>query len=518
MKKTSFTTLIVILSVHFALSSEKIPTPLELSEYNELTSHVKMMEYLRMIDRKARHLSMEIIGESVLSRDIPALFFSAEHPFVANLEDKPTVLIYCQQHGNEPSGKEAALELAGELAAGNKNRFRNFNLILIPMVNPDGAETQDRENAGGMDLNRDHAALDQPETQALHSLFYKYMPEVALDVHEYNAVSKKWVENGYIKNADEMIGAVTNLNIDAEIAAFSRKVIILETGSLIINAGYTFHRYVVGQPFEDERMRYSTTAVNDGRQSMGIYNTFSFILEGKKYKGLLTDLEKRTKAQMTAMNSFIDVISSHAEEIKTISAKSRQNLLDPEGSANDLVHLQMDYFPADEETNIQFPVFDLYEWAPDTLRIENFHPVVKAKKSVPKPHGYVFPGNFSGLKALLRKHHIEMYELAGKSDLKIEAYTVVNLTEQIEEELTLPNVDVIVREEVRRMDKGMVVVYLNQPAGNLIPLLLEPQSTHNLTTDHTGQASKFTGWLIPGKEYPIFRLVDDAELGLVPIN
>ena len=518
MKKITLSILIVMSLVHFAASADKLPTPLEISEYTGLTSHPKMMEYLERIDHKSKHLSLEIIGKSLQGRDIPALFFSEDLPFAASLEDRITVLIFCQQHGNEPSGKEAALELAGKLAAGNKNRFKNFNLILIPMVNPDGAEAQTRENAAGADLNRDHAALIQPETQALHDLFRRYLPEVTLDVHEYNAVSKSWVENGYIKDSDEMIGGVTNLNIDAEIADYSRSLIMPETGAVIQNSGYTFHRYIVGIPFENERMRYSTTAINDGRQSMGIYNTFSYILEGKKYKGQLTNLEKRTKAQLTAMNAFVGVISAHADEIKTIARRSRQDILEPADLNNSMVHLQMDYFPAEKASDELFPVFDLKEWSPTTMKIDNFHAVVKVKKSVLKPYGYVFSENLSELKALLKKHHIKMYELAGKSDLRIEVYTVINQTEQIEEEMLVPNIDVMVKEEVRRMDKGTVVVYLNQPAGNLIPLLLEPQSTHNLTTDHTGQASRFTGWLIPGKEYPIYRLTDDTALGLIPVE
>jgi len=53
--------------------------------------------------------------------------------------------------------------------------------------------------------------LTEPETQALHQLFLKWMPEVTLDVHEYTAVSDQWLTKGYIKYADEQLGALSNL-------------------------------------------------------------------------------------------------------------------------------------------------------------------------------------------------------------------------------------------------------------------------------------------------------------------
>ena len=508
-----------LILVNPSISAAKITAPSKKSDYLKLTSHSEMMQYLDALDKKCPFMNILLIGKSVNGLDIPALFFSDNEPF-GSQDDKPVVLIYSQQHGNEPSGKEAALELAGELAAGGKKQFADYDLILVPMVNPDGAEAETRRNAADLDLNRDHAVLSQPETRALHDLFHEWMPEVTVDVHEYNAVSKKWVENGFIKNADEMIGGVTNLNIDPDIAAFSRDVFMSAVGDIIRGNGYTFHRYIVGSPFDDERMRYSTTAVNDGRQSMGIFNTFSFILEGKKYGGLLTHLKKRTLAQITALKAILSSVSENAGEIKRITANSRNKLLIPpdSGSGNPLVHLQMDYFPAKNSPEIRFPVFDLYEWIPAELKIDNFHPVVKVKKSVPKPVGYVFSEEQTELIEILNKHKIIMSKLAGKSDLRLEIYTVINLTEQVEEELTVPNVDVLSDYVVRRMDEGTVVVYLDQPAGNLIPILLEPQSTQNIAAGNSGQENKMTGWLQVGQEYPVYRLIENTELGLEPID
>jgi predicted deacylase len=116
------------------------------------------------------------------------------------------VLIFCQQHGDEPSGKEAALVLARDLRDKYKYLLESLDLILIPQLNPDGSEKGERRNANDMDLNRNHAILSEPESIALHKLFFQWMPEVALDVHEYNEITELWVSKGFVKDEEEKMG------------------------------------------------------------------------------------------------------------------------------------------------------------------------------------------------------------------------------------------------------------------------------------------------------------------------
>ena len=146
-----------------------------------------MMEYLQELAAESDILTISIIGQSVQGRDIPALYFSLDNDFGSRRDEKLVVLIYCQQHGNEPSGKEAALVVARDLVNEGRRLLDEIDLILVPMVNPDGADMNQRRNGNNMDLNRNHVILSEPESLALHSLFLKWMPEVTLDVHEFNA-------------------------------------------------------------------------------------------------------------------------------------------------------------------------------------------------------------------------------------------------------------------------------------------------------------------------------------------
>ncbi len=64
--------------------------------------------------------------------------------------DNPPVLIFTQQHGDEPHGTEAALDLIKFLGTGSAQAEKILDelyVLIIPRVNPDGAEIPTRGNA-----------------------------------------------------------------------------------------------------------------------------------------------------------------------------------------------------------------------------------------------------------------------------------------------------------------------------------------------------------------------------------
>ncbi len=88
---------------------------------------------------------------------------------------------------------------------------------------------------------------------------------------------------------------------------------------------------------------------------MGIYNTLSFILEGKKYGDLVTNIERRTNGQIAGLLAFLRTVAKHREEILRIVQSARKELLGGGQEANIYSHLQMDYFPDSAETTLTIP-------------------------------------------------------------------------------------------------------------------------------------------------------------------
>ncbi|MGC9320504.1 MAG: M14 family zinc carboxypeptidase, partial [Armatimonadota bacterium] len=105
------------------------------------------------------------------------------------------LMVIARQHGNEPSGTEAALALLRHLAESDgpaeRALLRREALLIIPMANPDGAARSSRRNAAGVDLNRDWQALSQPETRAIEAAFETWRPDAVVDLHELPASSSK---------------------------------------------------------------------------------------------------------------------------------------------------------------------------------------------------------------------------------------------------------------------------------------------------------------------------------------
>jgi len=118
------------------------------------------------------------------------------------------IMIIARQHGNEPAGAEAAMALLRHFAASQGRAevalLRRMALLIIPMANPDGSAASQRRNARGVDLNRDWAALSQPETQAIEGAFLDWRPDVVIDLHELPAASSK---PSYQENFVETIGS-----------------------------------------------------------------------------------------------------------------------------------------------------------------------------------------------------------------------------------------------------------------------------------------------------------------------
>jgi hypothetical protein len=69
-----------------------------------------------------------------------------------------------------------------------RERLRTrMTLVFVPMLNPDGAEMFQRENAAGVDINRDARQLATPEGRALNALRESLHPDFGFNLHDQNA-------------------------------------------------------------------------------------------------------------------------------------------------------------------------------------------------------------------------------------------------------------------------------------------------------------------------------------------
>lgn len=100
---------------------------------------------------------------------------------------KQKVLMWSQMHGNESTTTKAVWDLVNFLHSEDslaKSILDGCTLMVVPMLNPDGAQAYTRQNSNGIDLNRDAKNQTQPESTALRHLFEEFKPNFCFNLHD----------------------------------------------------------------------------------------------------------------------------------------------------------------------------------------------------------------------------------------------------------------------------------------------------------------------------------------------
>jgi len=352
-----------------------------------------------------------------------------------------------------------------------------------------------------MDLNRDHLTLTTPEVSALHAVYNEILPEVTLDLHEYGPAGSAWVDAGFHKNFGQQIGALSNANMSLALRQYAWERVIPGMREELEDDDVFLRRYLVTDGPE-ARFRYSTTALNDGRNSMGIYHSLSFLFEGRNGVTVEEGIRERTRQQLETLKAFLTFYQENAAEVREMVAREREALpkLDTD------VALVMDYVPDPDRPEVTVGVIDLETGEERDLVIEAFHPRVEATLYVSRPMGYVVPSQQTDILQVLERHGIEMVRVEEPMPATLERYRILRVTESTKEDKEFLAVEVEVGREDGSVPTGDVVVWCDQLASNLISSLLEPQSQWGLAP-----RPEFDGLLVEGSVYPIMRIVGTPE-------
>lgn len=494
-KKTCF----LILTSISILFSQNIQSPLEKSNFSKLTSHEELKQFIKEIDEQSDLIRSEVLTKSVEGRELYTVYFSKSE--FGKDENKIKVLIFAQQHGNEQSGKEGALLLIKELIKPeNQYLFDKIDFALVPQMNPDGSEKDNRRNGNGMDLNRNHLILTEPETIGLHKLFNKYHFEVTMDVHEYWPFGEGWKKLGFRKNFDETIGAVTNINVSKEIKELSYKTYLPFIFNYLSEKGFSVFHYLPGGPPEIDYIRYSTYDINDGRQSFGIQNTFSFIQEGMNGENYSTDnIEHRAKGQMTGMLGLLKFSYDNKDEIKKLISKERKKLI--ENKIEDKVAIQLDH--SSDGSKLEMPLYSYNSKNDTIITVNDFRPVVKSLFDVERPIGYLFSKKLTEIKAWADNHNIKYYDWKSDNSEKLEEYFIDSIGTIDFEMDTVINPFVKTFDVTKKINpEKFYFIPVTQLQNNLIVIALEPKSILGLVT-----YKQFADLIKTGEKFPILRVV-----------
>jgi len=498
MKPPLLTLLLMQLPLLTTHAQPPVPPPVA-NGFTQVTPYDRLSAFVESLAAASDIAEAAVIGQSVQGRDLYALKFSSGE-FGAD-PAKIKVLIFAQQHGNEQSGKEGALLLAAELLSPeNRYLFDRIDLALIPQVNPDGAEVNERKNANGLDLNRNHVILTEPETRALHRFFDRFLFEVTIDVHEYYPYDESWAEYGYRKNSEVMLGAATNINVSERIRKLSDDGYLPFAMKYLRDRGFSSFTYCPGGPPGTAFIRHSTFDVNDGRQSLGIQHSFSFIQEGMNGRDAFVDnLKRRAEGQMSGMRALLEFAYENRDLVKSLVAEEREKLLSP--PANQMVSIQSVHAP--DGRTLALPLFSYSTGADTVVNVTDYRPVVKSLYDVEKPLGYLIPEDDAALAEWASMHGCRQEPLKRAPRYRIEQY-LVSAIDSVDFEGDMVADPALAVKVLKKLPPGRGYIFIpaNQLKGNLLVLALEPKSMLGLAT-----YKQFAHLVQAGEEFPVSRVV-----------
>src|SRR5262245_3348200 len=154
-------------------------TAAERAEFRQTARHAEVLDFIDQLAKRAPHVRRVDVGTTVEGRPLAAAIVaqpSIGSPADAAKRGKLVVLIIANIHSGECDGKEAMLALTRELAFDSSHPLlKQLVLIVVPNFNADGNERVAannrpgqigpdvmgrRENAQGLDLNRDFVKLE----------------------------------------------------------------------------------------------------------------------------------------------------------------------------------------------------------------------------------------------------------------------------------------------------------------------------------------------------------------------
>ena len=474
---------------------------------HEFTTQDEMVAYMKEMDAQSDDMYLYSAGTTPNYKfDIPlAIFTETAIPEDATLEEaadlvnangKTTVWYQSQIHPNEPAAGEGALVVVTDLVTDPETAalLDDINIVVVPRINPDGSYLFSRATYDGFDMNRDHMSLKAAELAQLHTAYRLFMAEVVVDTHEFTFYGAKTA--GYMNDSNDIeTTPATSLNNNAAVTDFALDM-----------CGYTFEQ------LKDAGLRvyhYGQTANNPiGRAYFGLYDCLSFLVETRGIGAGKTNFERRVFSQETAVLSYLTYAAEHSEEIKELVADAREETI-AKGVTYDEDDVLVLYQTASGETQTDYEGTlikynmdgTVHSSETDTMALYD-----TIERSRIRPTAYVIPAdleNIDKILYILDNQGAEYYRLSDGSRATLEQYYYVGPYEERGIEAGLRDAERV------RFSNGAYVIPMDQVAGNVIAMLMEPDVTDSNGYDGSLYQYGVIDYDEETMNFPIYRYTGD---------
>lgn len=446
------------------------------------------------LDKASKLIRLEQFGVSPQGRPIYAVIASKDGKRFD--PKKPVLMVQAGIHPGEIDGKDAGMMLLRDIAFyGKDGLLDRVNLILIPILSVDGHERASpysrpnqrgpriqgwRNTATNQNLNRDYMKLDQPEMQAVRALIVKYRPDLYVDVHVTDGIDYQYdVTYGY----------------NGEDGAWSRSPAIAgwldATFKPAINAALEAQGHIPGELVFAIDDRDPKKGLSDGGLGERFSNGWgsaahvpTILIENHSLK----PHEQRVLGTYVFIEEALRLLAAHGGELRTAIGEDRA-LRPTEIPAN--------FVSTDQPVSTRAfkgILFERYDspasggseirWLgkpdpqPWMMPFYGSRPTLQLKR----PTAYWIPGYRKDLIERLRIHGVVMETLTAPKTVHVEMLRlhdpkVAPRTNEGHVQITVETVTPEPRDWT--FPPGSVRVSTDQPLGDVVVLLLEPQSSES---------------------------------------
>jgi len=516
---------LLLVSPAFAQPPDNLLTVAEKTGFKATARHAEVVALCQALARSSPLIRLTEMGQSVEGRSLPLMIVSdppVATPAEARASRKLVVFLFGNIHAGEVDGKEALPMLVRDLVAqSGQPLFRDLILLVAPIYNADGNErvARDnrpgqigpeegmgiRENARGLDLNRDYMKLDAPETRALIRLLNDWDPALTIDTHTTNGSHHR-----YTLTYD----GSKNPAGDRSLIAFSRDKLFPEVGASVEKAtGYKSYFY---GNFEADHTRWTSfpAVPRFGTTYIGLRNRLSILTEAYSY----APFKDRVLVTRDFCRTSLQYVADHRDEVKKLlddaRTRSRVALGDPVAIRSKARAMPGKTtvlgFVEKRENGRNIATTEPKDY-PCDIEID-FVPTAE----VSRPFAYLVPARYSKAIEVIRAHGIEAGALDTDYFLPVEIEEIARFTRSrrvYEGHTTVDIGETAVRTARRVIPAGSVIVRTSQPLGSLAVYLLEARSDDGLATWNF-----FDDAIAPGGEFPVLRIKAPVPIASSPLE
>jgi len=318
------------------MARELPKTVAETSNYLSTSRYEDVMAFVSEIQNLDPDVRVETFATTNEGRALPLVIAGPPgvvDPRSAKSSGLPVVFIMANIHAGEVEGKEAALMLLRDLVTTHRKLRDDLVVLVAPIYNADGNEnistnhrtTQNgpangvgvRENAQGLDLNRDYMKLETPEARGLvNEVLDRWDPLVTVDLH---------TTNGSYHGYQLTYSPTLNPNAADDVIGFARDTLlpdIRERMKKRHGKETYFYGNFVDQLTPEKGWYTFDSRPRFGNNYVGLRNRFVILSEAYSY----IDFRARVEVTYEFVHEILAAVESNGRKMQRIAARADEQI------------------------------------------------------------------------------------------------------------------------------------------------------------------------------------------------